>query len=82
MYISSTTINSVGLVCDILGAILLLFSWVAPQSAFKGILATNKDEFCEKNRKKLVRMNIAAWCGFGLIILGFVFQLISNYRLK
>ena len=45
----ATTFNSIGLVCDIIGAVLLK------------------------------RMKIAAKLGFGLMILGFVLQLVSNY---
>ena len=79
MCVSATTLNSIGLTLNIIGAILLLIFWVAPQTAFKGQLATNEFEYTEKYRKKLSRMKCAAFLGFGLIILGFVLQLISNY---
>lgn len=79
MCISSITINSIGLGLDVIGATLLLFFWVVPQTAFAGQLATNEFEYNEKDRAKLKRMKCAAWLGFGLVILGFVFQLVSNY---
>jgi len=75
----SATINSIGLGLDIVGATLLLFFWVAPQTAFAGQVATNEFEYNERDRKKLKRMKWVAWLGFGLMILGFVLQLVSNY---
>jgi len=79
MCISSTTLNSIGLICDIIGVLLLLFFWVVPQTAFIGMLATFKEELPENYQKKLKRMNILSSIGLALIIFGFVLQLISNY---
>jgi len=75
----ATTLNSIGLVCDIIGAVLLLLFWVAAQTAFKGKLAVSEHDYDEEDRTKLKRMRIAAKLGFGLMILGFVLQLVSNY---
>ncbi|MBW1768014.1 MAG: hypothetical protein JRJ65_13330 [Deltaproteobacteria bacterium] len=77
---SSITLNTIGLLLDIVGVLLLLFFWVAPQTAFKGQLATSAEEYSEKNRKKLGRMKLLARLGMWLIILGFLLQALSNYR--
>jgi hypothetical protein len=75
----ATTLNSVGLVCDIIAAVLLLLFWVAPQTAFKGELVVSEHDYDEVDRTKLKRMRTAANPGFGLMIIGFVLQLVSNY---
>ena len=79
MCISVTTLSSIGLGFDIVGVTLLLFFWVPPQTAFKGQVATNEEEYPEPERKKLVLMKIAARSGYGFMLFGFVLQLVSNY---
>jgi len=53
--------------------------WVAPQTAFKGQIATSEDEYSEKDRKKYNHMKLLARLGMGLLMLGFLLQVLSNY---
>ena len=76
---SSTTLNTIGLLLDIIGALLILVFWVAPQTAFKGKIVTSEDEYSKKDRKKFGYMKLLAQLGMGLLILGFLLQVLSNY---
>ena len=76
--LSSMILNTTGLSLDIIGALLLLFFWVAPQTAFKGQLATIAEEYSVEDRKNLTCKKILARFGLVLIIVGFGLQLLSN----
>ena len=69
-----THIGSVGLVLDLIGA-TFIFRFVL--TAGEQVILIDETE--ERERKRKVRTKtVLAWTGFGLIVLGFLFQLASN----
>jgi vacuolar-type H+-ATPase subunit I/STV1 len=79
MEVSSTTINSIGLIADIAGAIFLLFFGIPEQVSFRGTIATNSFEYSERQQGILRCRKALARTGLALLICGFALQLISNY---
>jgi len=76
--ISSELLNSLGLVLDIIGAVILFFFGLTPKIDTEGtvyLIAEQKDED-EIKRGKFYK--IMSSIGIGLIAVGFIFQLISN----
>lgn len=75
----ATTINSIGLVLDILGGLILLKFGIPPKIDRQGhihLILSQKDE----NEKKLAkRYDFLSNIGLVLLIIGFLFQLVSNY---
>lgn len=67
-------LNSIGLIIDIIGVAILFFVVISPSEQVIRI-----DENVELERKKkLNRKELVLKIGFGFIILGFIFQLLSN----
>lgn len=79
LYISTTSINSFGLLLNIVGAVLLLFFALPIQVALKGKIATNEFEYTEEDQKKIRRQKLLSRIGLCFLIAGFLLQLISNY---
>ena len=78
---SAASINSVGLVLDILG-VILLFSFALPSRVIEGppVLSLGEDPDSTKQREKQ-RKWYKFWSrlALGLLILGFVLQIVSNH---
>jgi len=79
LYINSATTNTIGLLFDIFGAILL-WKFGLPQeisrsgSVYLALEQNNKDE-----KEKAVLYDKLGRLGILLLITGFIFQLISNF---
>jgi len=74
----STIINSLGLIFDITGAVLIFFYGITPLLTKEGgdvIITSSKEE----NKKEYKKHSF--WSKFGLLLLafGFILQLISNF---
>ncbi len=77
--LDSICVNSIGLVLDIIGAILLFFFGLPPKIDPEGkirLIASQRDED-EIRRGKIYK--IMSPTGIILIIIGFILQLVSNY---
>tara|TARA_R110000796_G_scaffold252631_3_gene389366 strand:- start:27960 stop:28196 length:237 start_codon:yes stop_codon:yes gene_type:complete len=76
---TSNTINTIGLVFDIIG-VLMLFKYGLPSEISKEgtvFLAVQKSD--ESEKKKWKKYNFWSKVGLVLILIGFTFQIISNY---
>jgi hypothetical protein len=78
-FISTTTLNTLGLLFDLFG-VLLLFKFGLPSDIDKngsiGIILEQEDE---DEKKKWIQYNFWSKTGLGFISLGFILQIISNY---
>ena len=76
---SSVSLNSLGLVLDIIGAVILFFFGLAPKIDTEGTvyLVTEQKDEDEIKRGRIYKTMSSI--GIILIIFGFIFQLISNY---
>ncbi|MBP7806762.1 hypothetical protein KA057_03705 [Candidatus Gracilibacteria bacterium] len=75
----STIINSIGLIADIIGAILL-FKFGLPEDISRSgafFIVTNQVD--EEERNKAEKYDFWGKIGLILLIVGFIFQLISNF---
>lgn len=75
----STTINSLGLILDIIG-VVVLFKFGLPSNITKEgtvFLAVQKSD--EKEKKKYKKYEFWSRFGLLLLIIGFVMQIVSNY---
>ena len=78
-YLSSSNVNSVGLVFDIAGVILLFLFGLSPEVNPNGempLMVDQEDESEAKKYKKYKRMSHVALL---LLCIGFIFQITSNY---
>ena len=72
-------INSLGLICDIFGA-LLIFKYGLPESISRtGAEPIQFVTTSEANKAKARRYNTCSRVGLILLAIGFVFQLASNW---
>jgi hypothetical protein len=76
-FISTITLNTLGLLFDLFG-VLLLFKFGLPSDIDKngsiGIILEQEDE-----KKEWIQYNFWSKTGLGFISLGFILQIISNY---
>ena len=76
---TNNTINTIGLIIDIIG-IILLFKFGLPSEVSKtGDVLLLLEETNESEKRKWIRYNTWSKIGLGLIIIGFLFQIWSNY---
>lgn len=77
MILENVTLNSIGLILDIIGASLLWYFGLPPNVAPKGkrylIIGNDKNE-----KEKAEKYIFLAKIGFGFLIFGFLFQLADN----
>ena len=71
-------LNSLGLILDIFGAALLWYFGLPPKVSREGArhLIIGKDS---KEARKARKYDSLGNVGFGLLIIGFIFQFIGNY---
>lgn len=70
-------INSIGLIFDIIGVIIIFIFGLPSSVNRKGVLLKEVSGF--NDDKKYKRVLYWAYGGLSLLIIGFVLQLISNY---
>ena len=78
---SAASINSVGLFLDIIG-VILLFIFGLPSRVSEGppVLSFGSDPDSTKQREKQRKWyKFWSWLALGLLILGFVLQIVSNH---
>lgn len=73
LILSQPFVNSVGLVFDIVG-VLLIFFYALPVTNGKARESSN-----EPTDEEVAKSNKIARFGLGLLVLGFVLQLLSNF---
>lgn len=77
---SPTTLNTIGLSLDLIGVVLLFFFGLTKNISKEGDTYIIHDMYPNKKEiKKWKIFNTASIIGFFLVILGFLFQIISNY---
>ena len=76
--LSGTPFGNIGLASDMVGALLLFFFSAPHQVAFPGIVATNVDEYSERQQRVLRVRKWLVRCGLMFLIVGFALQLIGN----
>jgi hypothetical protein len=77
----SSIINSIGLLFDIGGAILIFIYGLAPhiKESMDGQLYMHSGEGVELERIKTKKFRILSYLGLTFLILGFLLQLVSNF---
>lgn len=79
LYINSTTINTIGLLFDIFGAILLWKFGLPQEISRSGSIYLALEQDNKEEKEKAVLYDKLGTLGIALLILGFIFQLISNF---
>jgi hypothetical protein len=72
-------VNSVGLVCDIVGAVLIWRYGLPETITRSGTVYLVTEETDEAEKAKARRYDRTARCGIALLVGGFVLQLVSNF---
>lgn len=75
----ATCINSIGLVLDIIGAILLWKYGLPPSLSREGHVAIIQEQDDEAEAEKAKWYDLLGNVGMGLLLAGFVLQLASNF---
>ena len=79
---SAASINSVGLILDIIGVILLFIFGLPSRFVSEGppVLSFGEDPDSTKQREKQwKRYQCVSWSALVLLVLGFVLQMVSNH---
>jgi len=78
-WINAANVNSVGLVLDIIG-VLLLFKFGLPESVDRTpVLRAAPHQHPESERRKVVVYDRWSRVGVTALVVGFIFQAVSNY---
>ncbi len=75
----SIILNSAGLLCDITGAILLFKFGLPENISKKGHINLILEQIDENEKRKAKKYDLWGKIGLILIIIGFVFQLLSSF---
>lgn len=75
----SPWINSFGLLLDIVGAILIFQFGLPEPISRRGAQYLITEQSDEGERKKASRFDLLSKVGLGLLVTGFVFQLVSDF---
>ena len=76
---TSNLINSIGLICDIIGALAIWKYGLPKQISSSGAVNIICEGTNEKEIEKAKRYDAFALCGILLLAGGFVLQLVSNF---
>lgn len=77
---NSNDVNTLGLVCDLLGVVILYFFSILPSIKLSAKLNGGWNGYEEEKYKKKDKVhNTISPIGFSLIIIGFLLQVLSNY---
>jgi hypothetical protein len=72
-------VNSLGLVCDVIGA-LLIWKYGLPESISRtGVIHIIAEQSDDDEIAKAKRFDYWARLGIGLLVFGFILQLVSNF---
>ena len=75
----SNLVNSIGLVCDILGAVLIWRYGLPEPISRSGVVHLRLEQTDETEKAKAEQYDCIARCGIVLLVGGFVLQLVSNF---
>ena len=76
---TSNIVNSIGLVCDIIGA-LLIWRYGLPEAISRvGVVYRSVTQVDPTEIDKARRYDCIARCGIALLVGGFALQLVSNF---
>lgn len=78
-YLNPTTINTIGLIFDIAGAILLWRFGLPEEISRSGSTYLELEGVNKKEKEKAKLYDNFGGVGILLLIIGFIFQIISNY---
>jgi len=76
---TSNLVNSIGLVCDIIGAVLIWRYGLPEPISRSGAVHLILEQTDETEKAKARLYDRFALCGIVLIVGGFLFQLVSNF---
>jgi len=76
---TSNLVNSIGLVCDIIGAVLIWLYGLPKPISRSGAIHLILEQIDEAEIAKSKRFDCIARCGIVLLVGGFVLQLVSNF---
>lgn len=76
---NSNVVNSIGLVCDIIVALLIWCCALPRADSSQGAIHLNCEQLDEAEIAKVKWYNRLALFGIALVIVGFVIQLVSNF---
>ena len=76
---ASHLVSSIGLVCDIIGAVLIWRFGLPEPISRSGAIYIICEQTDEAERAKAKRYDHIAVCGVVLLVGGFVLQLVSNF---
>jgi predicted ABC-type exoprotein transport system permease subunit len=76
---TSNIINSIGLVIDIIGVILIFYYGITPMIDENGTVLLAIEQEDDNLKKKAKKFNFLSRLGLILIVIGFVCQLSSNF---
>lgn len=76
---NSNLVNSIGLVCDIVGALLVWRFGLPEPISRSGAINIICEQADESEVAQAKRFDRFAGCGISLIVGGFVLQLVSNF---
>jgi len=76
---TSNLVNSIGLVCDIIGAVLIWRYGLPEPISRSGAVHLTLEQSDETEIAKAKRYDCIARCGIVSLVSGFVLQLVSNF---
>jgi hypothetical protein len=77
-HIIATYLISIGLVLDIFGVVLLFLYGLPPQISRTGTTYVTTEEIDEEEKKQAKKYVFRSWVALGLLVTGFLLQLIGN----
>ncbi len=76
---TSNVLNSLGLIIDIIGVILIFCYGISPMLDVNGSVYFVSEQVDEDEKKKAMKYKSLSRLGLMMVIVGFILQLISNF---